>query len=428
MPKLSLSTRIYILLLATASVFVLAVSVALFQHDPSQWIVILVFAVGIATFDLIPIKFYGSSMEATISSAVKFACVLLFPPTAVALTIFFGTVMGEFPVKRAWVKKVFNVSQMTLSWTVTALVYWILHDPTANFLGSLQNILVISLAGLTDFGVNSLLVSLVVSFANHLPLRYVWSQNFPKAILHELSMVPLGAFLAILWQFNPVSLPLAALPLLVVRHAYLVADQLQRQTREALVAMMRVIDERDQHTADHSDRVSYYARTTAEALDLDQEEIEVIAQSALLHDLGKVGMADDILFGPKILNSHERKRAEKHAEVGAELLSKFPLFERGANLVRHHHERYDGTGYPDQIQGEDIPIGARIISVADAYQAMTEDRPYRRGMSQPVAVQRLITASGTQFDPRVVQAFVRALPPAQAQSESVSPVLVPVQA
>ncbi|MBI3912660.1 MAG: HD-GYP domain-containing protein [Chloroflexi bacterium] len=200
------------------------------------------------------------------------------------------------------------------------------------------------------------------------------------------------------------------MPLVVVRHSYQIANDLQRQTRDALIAMVRVIDERDQHTGDHSERVSQYARSTAEALELDQEDIEIIAQAALLHDLGKVGMRNDILFSPNLLNPEERKSAEKHAEIGGELLSKFPLFERGAGLVRHHHERYDGGGYPDKLKGDAIPLGARIISVADAYQAMTEDRPYRRAMSQAIAVQRLRDASGTQFDPRVVEAFVGALP------------------
>jgi HD-GYP domain-containing protein (c-di-GMP phosphodiesterase class II) len=147
----------------------------------------------------------------------------------------------------------------------------------------------------------------------------------------------------------------------------------------------------------------------AEALDLSQEDIEAIASAALLHDLGKVGMADDILFNPKLLNPEERKNAEQHAEIGAMLLSKFPLFDKGAILVRHHHERYDGKGYPAGLKGETIPLGSRIISVADAYQAMTEDRPYRRALTQSNAIARLEEGSGTQFDPRVVQVFVQVL-------------------
>jgi putative nucleotidyltransferase with HDIG domain len=226
---------------------------------------------------------------------------------------------------------------------------------------------------------------------------------------YELSVAPLGAILAILWQYNPLTILLGGLPLLVVRHSYGVAIRLQHQTHDALRALVQVIDERDHHTLDHSERVSQYAQSIAEALGLSQEEIEVIAPAALLHDLGKVGMADDVLFSTSSLNPAERAHAQKHAEVGAMLLSKFPLFGKGTLLVRYHHERFDGKGYPEGLKGEDIPLGARIISVADAFQAMTEERTYRRALSQEDAIAQLTHGSGTQFDPRVVEAFIRVL-------------------
>ena len=148
------------------------------------------------------------------------------------------------------------------------------------------------------------------------------------------------------------------------------------------------------------------------------EEIEIIAPAALLHDLGKVGMADDILFSTDSLNPAEKEQAQKHAEVGAMLLSKFPLFDKGTPLVRYHHERFDGKGYPEGLKGEDIPLGARIISVADAYQAMTEERTYRRALSQEEGIAQLIQGSGTQFDPHVVESFIRVI---QASHQTMPP-------
>ncbi len=423
--SLPLVARLYILLVILLTIAVLVPSFFWLADQPSDWLVVFLVAVFVALLDLIPIKVYGGFVEMTTSNMMKFAAVLLFPPNVAISAIFLGTLAGEAPAKRIWFKKLFNISALTLTWTVVAFFYWIMQDNSVNLLGSAQNIFALSLAGLADFGVNSVLISLVVSFANRLPFRYVWSQTFGRVILHDLSMIPLGAFLAILWRFNPLSIPLATLPLLIVRHAYQVANQLQRQTHEALVALMRVIDERDQHTGDHSERVSHYARITAEALRLDQEDIEIVAQAALLHDLGKVGMANDILFGSKILNDHERKSAEKHAIVGAELLSKFPLFERGADYVRHHHERFDGTGYPEKLRGANIPLGARIISVADAYQAMTEDRPYRCALPQEIALARLEEATGTQFDPTVVAAFKQVVPRAAAPAPASAPLPAP---
>jgi putative nucleotidyltransferase with HDIG domain len=223
-------------------------------------------------------------------------------------------------------------------------------------------------------------------------------------------MLSLGVFLAVLWQYDPLMIVLAIMPVFVVRNSYQLANQLQQQTKDALLALMQVIDERDQHTFDHSRNVSQVSRSLAEALKLPQEEIETIASAALLHDLGKVGMADDILFNPKLLNPEERKSAERHAEIGALLLSKFPLFEKGANLVRHHHERYDGKGYPDGLKGEAIPMGARIISVGDAYQAMTEERPYRHAFTHDTAAKQIVAGSGSQFDPKVVEKFLELYP------------------
>jgi putative nucleotidyltransferase with HDIG domain len=377
--------------------------------DWSVWGIVLVAAIAIAVLDALAISHVGVQLETSIANAVKFAIVLLYPIPVVILSVFLGTLFSESFAKRAWFKKLFNTAEMTLTWVVTPAVYLVFNNSQVNYFGSLENILAIVLAGATSFVVNIALLCLVISFAAQLPFFYVLKQNTRVMAWHEASLFTLGVFLAVLWQFNPISIVLAGLPLFVVRDAYKTANHLRTQTQDALRALVRVVDERDHHTMDHSERVSNYSRAIAESLDLPQEEIEVIASAALLHDLGKVGMADDILYNPKSLNSSERKSAEQHAQVGAMLLSKFPLFDKGAILVRHHHERYDGKGYPDGLSGEAIPLGSRIISVADAYQAMTEDRPYRRALAQADAIARLVEGGGTQFDPRVVQAFAKTL-------------------
>jgi putative nucleotidyltransferase with HDIG domain len=384
-------------------------SIPVIGTDATIWFNILVAASVIAVLDAFAISHVGVQVETSVSNAVKFAVVLLAPIPVIIISVFLGTLVSEIRAKRVWFKILFNTAELTLTWVATALVYFILNDPRVNNFGSLENILAMVSAGATSFFVNIALLCLVISFAARLPFFYVLKQNARVMAWHEASLFTLGIFLAVLWQFNPISIVLAGLPLFVVRDAYKTANHLRTQTQDALRALVRVVDERDHHTMDHSERVSNYSRAIAESLDLPQEEIEVIASAALLHDLGKVGMADDILYNPKSLNSSERKSAEQHAQVGAMLLSKFPLFDKGAILVRHHHERYDGKGYPDGLSGEAIPLGSRIISVADAYQAMTEDRPYRRALAQADAIARLVEGGGTQFDPRVVQAFAKTL-------------------
>ncbi len=426
MISLPRKARIYIFLLTALMVGAVSLSFLNLGTNLTAWIPVAFVAVGIAVLDAVPIDLYGEQVEITLSNAVKFAAVLLYPPPIVVLGTFVGTLSGEIPAKRAWFKKLFNVSLLTLTWSLVAWAYQVVHQSNIDFFGSFQNIFALLVAGAIDFLFNSILVALVITITAKLPFRYVWSRNYREIIWHELSMIPLGAFLAVLWRFNPVSVVLAALPLLVVRHSYQVANDLQGQTNDALRALVRVIDERYHHTLDHSELVAKYAQQIAEALQLPQQDIDTITPAALLHDLGKVGMADDVLFNPKSLNPTERKHAQQHAEVGAMLLSKFPLFRKGANLVRYHHERYDGKGYPEGLVGEDIPLGSRIISVADAYQAMTEDRPYRRALSQGEAIAQLMQGSGTQFDPRVVQALVQSLSP-QAEATP-SPVVLPQSA
>ncbi len=410
MKDLPRPAQAYIVLVAMLAVGVVAGCLLALRDQTPLWAAVCFTAAGVAVLDAFPIVIYGEVVEMTISSTAKFAAALLFPAPVAILGTFLGTLIAEAPrTKRAWFKRLFNVCEMTITFAVVATVYHVIREPGTDIFDSPRDIIAIALAGATDFALNSAFVSLAISLASGLPFRYVWSRNYSQSAWHDLSTVPLGVFLAVLWRYNPVSIVLAGLPLIVVQHSYMTSNDLQRQTHQALTALVRVIDQRDQSTFDHSERVSKYARMIAQELDLPQEEIEIIAPAALLHDLGKVGMRDDILFKPKLLNPQERKSAEGHAEIGADLLSQFPLFEKGAELVRHHHERYDGKGYPDRLKGEEIPIGSRIIAIADAYQAMTEERPYRRAKTISEAIVEIQAMSGTQFDPRVVRAFVKVL-------------------
>jgi HD-GYP domain-containing protein (c-di-GMP phosphodiesterase class II) len=142
---------------------------------------------------------------------------------------------------------------------------------------------------------------------------------------------------------------------------------------------------------------------------LPQSEAALVYLSGRLHDLGKCAVSDDVLNKPGPLDPRERAQIARHAETGAEMLAHFREFQRAATYVRWHHERYDGTGYPDGLARGSIPLGARIISVADAFDAMTTDRPYRAALTVDEAVRRLRSGAGSQWDPRVVVAFLELL-------------------
>lgn len=183
----------------------------------------------------------------------------------------------------------------------------------------------------------------------------------------------------------------------------------------ALVGIAEMVDARDSYAYHHSVEVARYSTEMATRLGLSLEDVETVNLSALLHDIGKIGTPDRILQKPDSLTVDELAIMKLHPAEGAKVLQYFSLFRPGVDLVQFHQEHYDGTGYPKGLSGEKIPLGARIIHVADAYQAMTSDRVYRKGVDPNTAVNRLLAGAGTQFDPRVVAALVEVLRDSGAQ-------------
>src|SRR6266850_3964569 len=178
------------------------------------------------------------------------------------------------------------------------------------------------------------------------------------------------------------------------------------QTVESLAI---ALEAKDRYTSGHSQRVAKFARLIAGSLGLPNEEIQIVGQVALLHDIGKIGMMDKILNKPANLTPEEREAIKAHPVVGAQILAPVATFAKHVTGIKHHHEMYDGSGYPDRLKGTDIPLSARIVCLADAFDAMTSTRPYRVGLPLEFAIQEMIKMSGRQFCPDCVAAFIRIL-------------------
>jgi len=218
---------------------------------------------------------------------------------------------------------------------------------------------------------------------------------------------------------SPWSVALFALPALAAQRLLLLYRE-QRQATEALgeanarlasanlsfaTALVATLDARDRYTAGHSAAVAVYARDIARRMGLDPREQDLAHLCGLVHDVGKIGLSASVLEKPGALSLEERREMERHSEIGEAILRKVDDYGEIAGIVRSHHERVDGTGYPDRLLGDEIPLLARIIAVADAYNAMTSDRPYRDAMPSRVARLRLAQAVESQFDTAVVAAF-----------------------
>jgi len=247
-------------------------------------------------------------------------------------------------------------------------------------------------------------------------MRILGSLAFVSLLLYA----PLVGLLALAYlNVSPFTLPLFLLPALAAQRLFRLY-QVQRKLAEELAAanvrleranlsfvtaLVATLDARDRYTAGHSAAVAIYARDIAARLGLPGEEQRLAHQCGLVHDIGKIGLPPGLLEKPGALTLAERRQMEKHSEIGERILDKVEDFAEIAKVVRHHHERWDGQGYPDGIGGLDIPVVSRIIAVADAYNAMTSDRPYRDAMPSRVARMRLAQGVESQFDTTIVAAF-----------------------
>ncbi|MDA9793195.1 HD-GYP domain-containing protein [Bacteriovoracaceae bacterium] len=173
--------------------------------------------------------------------------------------------------------------------------------------------------------------------------------------------------------------------------------------------ILQALEAKDHYTYGHSMRVTYYALVVGRELGLDNSQLYDLEISSLFHDVGKIGIPDHILNKPSRLEEDEFKIMKKHPEMSAEILKGFDVFEQAALNAKHHHERFDGRGYPAGMKGEEIPIYSRIILIADTFDAMTSTRVYRKGLPYSVAFEELMQFSGSQFDENLVKAFIRGM-------------------
>lgn len=189
--------------------------------------------------------------------------------------------------------------------------------------------------------------------------------------------------------------------------------RLQYNLEQGYKATMRslaaAIDAKDPYTRGHSQRVMEYAVMAGLSSGLSQQELGTLEQAAILHDVGKIGVDDTILRKPGKLTVQERLKVQDHPVIGAAIINDIPFLKDARQLIMHHHERLDGSGYPHQLVGDEIPVGARILAVADAFDTMTTDRPYRKALSFGEAMKEFERCSGTQFCPRAVEAFLDGL-------------------
>ncbi len=345
----------------------------------------------------------------TISFIVYMGAALVFGPILGAFVTGVSLLGAQLTLRKGLEKTTFNVAQHVLAILAGAQLYLFFGGPVPP--ESLNDALLPFVAlVLGFFAVNSAAVSGVISLSEGRRFADVWIKNTGSLVAYHLVASALGLGIAWLYiRLEVWGIAIVVVPILFLRHTILINVQLQETNRELLELMVKSIEARDPYTSGHSQRVAEFARTLAREIGLGFREIDQIATAALLHDVGKIYEEfAPILRKEGKLTDAERQLMRTHVDRSAELIRTISNL-RGPveRYVRHHHENYDGNGYPDSLVGDDIPLGARIIMIADTADAMTTDRPYRDALGYDDVTSELQLLSGKQFDPRLVSTFLR---------------------
>ncbi|HRU40129.1 MAG TPA: HD-GYP domain-containing protein, partial [Candidatus Goldiibacteriota bacterium] len=186
-------------------------------------------------------------------------------------------------------------------------------------------------------------------------------------------------------------------------------ENIKKDQISIIKALAATVDAKDHYTLGHSQKVSEYSVIVAEEMGLNERDTEIIKYAGLLHDIGKIALPDDIIKKPSKLSDQEFVVVQKHPTIGARIIKEIETLSGMVPIVLHHHERFDGRGYPDGLKGEDIPLGARIVHVTDAYDTMVSARAYRDMLPPELAVSELRKNAGAQFDPKIVEIFIASL-------------------
>lgn len=347
-----------------------------------------------------------SQDQLTVSFAVHMSVLFLFGlPTAILISTV-SNIFIDIYGRRGIKKLLFNVNQYAISIYVSWCVYQYLL-PFNHFIDNKYNFAAMIFSCLAYVIINYLLVSTVISLEIGRKLFFEFTKDVKLELLHFATLVPVSLLIVILYNVEPLSIVIAILPLAMAHFSFDNYITLRTETKATIEVLADTIDKRDSYTAQHSFRVAKYSERIARELQLNPNDIENIITAARVHDLGKISISDSVLLKNNGLSQEERERMLCHSMEGYRIIKNLRFYKSGAKIVLHHHERYDGGGYPGGLKGDSIPIGARILAVADSYDAMTTDRPYRKALSEKEALDELIKCSGTQFDPLVVEAFLR---------------------
>lgn len=298
-------------------------------------------------------------------------------------------------------KYAFNVPLLIMTIGLAGLAYWA-FPPEWTSVTSPRFLLPLAVCSVVYYLVNTVAISLVVALRAGKSAFGVWRHNYLWTFFHVLAFIPIGAIIALVYSsFGMWTLLLFIVPIYLARYTFKLYIEMKEAHINTVAALTSAIDANDPYTHGHSYRVSRYAMRLGRGLGLSARDMEILEYGALLHDIGKIAIEHEILLKKERLSDQEFLTLKQHPTIGADIVENLKFLREAAVLVRYHHEQPNGRGYPEGLKGDEIPIGARIILVSDAFDAMTSDRPYRKGLPVETVVEQFRKYRGEQFDAEI---------------------------
>jgi HD-GYP domain-containing protein (c-di-GMP phosphodiesterase class II) len=350
----------------------------------------------------------GTESSGSLSFIPVLASAAIAPHWTSVAAVALASLAAQILARKAPLKTIFNSAQNALSVALAIVAYVTFGGQPLRNIGESGSLSLFALF-LVFFLTNSICVSGAVGIVSGRNSWVVWKENTLGALPYDFLSLPVILFFVWIYtNYGVVGAFVLAVPLLGLRQLYKVNWQLEQTNRELLELMVAAIEARDPYTSGHSRRVAEKARVISRAVGLREKEVERIVAAALLHDVGKIHeVFGPILSKPGRLTPEEQVIMRTHPVKSAELAGTVTQLRDVVPLIRHHHENWDGSGYPDGLKGEGIPLGSRIIMFADTIDAMTTDRPYRAALDATSVRKELLRFRGTQFDPQICDALLR---------------------
>jgi putative nucleotidyltransferase with HDIG domain len=420
-PEVPLAARLFVAAVSVCggAAVLYSAGVLLRASEPIEWVLFSALTIVCGTLS---IKIPSIQSRFSLCEVFGLACVLLFGPEVGAVTLALDGLRISASWKMNRQQTVFNFANLGLSMWLSGHLFFLLSGTGPLFHAAAPSAsIVFSLAALAAayFGINSGLTATVIGLSSRRPPTAVWVEHywplFPSYLAGaSVALLLVLAFREVRFTAIALILPLLLISYLTLRSSFgrledskVHVAQLNRLLLSTVETLATAIDAKDEVTHDHVRRVQQGTLGLARELGVtDEDTLKGLEAAALLHDTGKIAVPEHILNKPGRLTPAEFEKMKRHAPIGADILSSIEFPYPVVPIVRHHHENWDGSGYPDGLKGAEIPLGARILSVVDCFDALTSDRPYRQRMNEQDALKIIVDRRGKMYDPVVVDAFV----------------------